>query len=236
MAARKADEYATADRLLVYSEVHRRSFLLAGFPEERLFECPLWVDSEQWFPDAHPGTPRSGKLRVLFVGGINLRKGVPFLLEAARELGDTIELTLVGAVAAEMTPILHAHPTPLKLIEPQTKAALRTIFTSHDVLVLPSIADSFGFVGLEAMACGLPVIVTENCGVPVPDPAWRVPIMDAPALAARLAHYAANRDAVAADRQSALAFAVDFTPARYRREIGRLLRGTAERPGTTGDS
>ncbi len=236
MAARKAEEYATADRLLVYSEVHRRSFLLAGFPEERLFECPLWVDSDLWFPDAPEQTTRSGKLRVLFVGGINLRKGVPFLLEAARKLGDGIELTLVGAVAAEMTPILRAYPAPLTLIEPQTKAALRTIFTSHDILVLPSIADSFGFVGLEAMACGLPVIVTENCGVPVPDPAWRVPVMNGPALAGRLAHYAANRDALEADRQAALAFAVNFTPARYRGTIGQFLRATVDRSALPGNS
>lgn len=158
------------------------------------------------------------------VGGINLRKGVPFLLEAARTLGDSIALTLVGAVASEMEPVLRAYPTPLKIIEPQTKAALRAIFTSHDVLVLPSIADSFGFVGLEAMACGLPAIVTENCGVPLPAPAWRVPAMDGPAIAARLATYTRDREAVKADRETALTFATQFTPARYRREIGGLLQ------------
>lgn len=230
MAARKAEEYAAANRLLIYSEVHRRSFLSAGFAGDRLFECPLWVDPEMWFPDAAGPAPRGEKLRVLFVGGINLRKGVPFLLEAARTLGSAIELTLVGALASEMAPLIAAFRGPLRVLEPQTKAALRAIYTQHDVLVLPSIADSFGFVGLEAMACALPVIVTENCGVPVPDRAWRVPAMNAPALVERIAHYIRDRAALEADRQAALAFAAQFTPARYRREIGGLLQAAVTLP------
>ena len=236
MAARKEQEYAAADLLLIYSEVHRRSFLAAGFAPERLFECPLWVDPEMWFPDSESHRPRRGPLRVLFVGGINLRKGVPFLLEAARELGETIELTLVGAVAGEMEPALKAFRGPLRLLGPQTRMALREIYTQHDVLVLPSIADSFGFVGLEAMACGLPVVVTENCGVPVPHPDWRVPAMEAPALVDRLAHYIRHREALAADRDIALRFAAEFTPQRYRRAIGGLfhsLPDTAKPSRTT---
>jgi glycosyltransferase involved in cell wall biosynthesis len=229
MAARKDTEYAAADRLLIYSEVHRRSFTSAGFADARLFECPLWVDPNLWFPDPSGPPPRGEKLRVLFVGGINLRKGVPFLLEAARTLGSAIELTLVGALAAELSPMISAHRDRLRLVQPQTRAALRSTYAQHDVLVLPSIADSFGFVGLEAMACGLPVVVTENCGVPVPDPAWRVPAMSAPALVARLTHYLDDRDALAADRNTALAFAAPFTPARYRREIGALLTASLPR-------
>jgi hypothetical protein len=45
------------------------------------------------------------------------------------------------------------------------------------------------------MAGGLPVIVTENCCVPVPDSAWRVPIMDNTATAQHLEFYAKNPEA-----------------------------------------
>jgi hypothetical protein len=60
--------------------------------------------------------------------------------------------------------------------------------------------------------------------------------MDASALATRLAHYVTHRDAVAQDRQAALAFAPAFTPARYRRAIGQLLRATVDAAATPGNS
>lgn len=224
MAARKADEFASADWLLVYSEVHRRSFLQAGIRADRLFECPLWVDSGLWFPEPGHREVAGQKLRVLFVGSINLRKGVPFLLEAACILGDAVELTLVGTVAGEIEALLRGYQGPLQIVAPQTKAALRATFSEHDVLVLPSIADSFGFVGLEAMACGLPVVVTENCGVPVPHASWRVPVMDPAAIAARLEHYLRDRESLRADREEALTFAANYTPARYRAAIAEFFK------------
>jgi glycosyltransferase involved in cell wall biosynthesis len=68
------------------------------------------------------------------------------------------------------------------------------------------------------------VIVTENCGVPVPEPAWRVPIMNSDAIAQRLEYYATNREALQRDGQSAQQFARQFTPERYREQIKNLLR------------
>jgi glycosyltransferase involved in cell wall biosynthesis len=105
-----------------------------------------------------------------------------------------------------------------------SKSQLRDVYWKHDVLVLPSLGDSFGFVALEAMACGLPVIVTENCGVPVPDSAWRVPIMNSTAIARRLEYYASDRDALARDGKIAQVFAKQFTPERYREQIKNLLQ------------
>ena len=47
----------------------------------------------------------------------------------------------------------------------KTKAELRKIYWESDVLVLPSLVDTFGFVAMEAMACGLPVIACSGSGV-----------------------------------------------------------------------
>ena len=116
-------------------------------------------------------------------------------------------------------------PRPnVQVSEPVPKARLRNRYWSNDVLVLPSLGDSFGFVALEAMACGLPVIVTDNCGVPVPDAAWRVPIMSSDAIAQRLQFYAANRDALKQDGNIAAEFARQFTLERYREQIKNLFR------------
>jgi glycosyltransferase involved in cell wall biosynthesis len=120
---------------------------------------------------------------------------------------------------------------PYRAIGVQGKGELRRLYAAHDVLVLPSLADSFGFVALEAMACGLPVIVTENCGVPVPDPSWRVPVMDSEAIARRLEYYADNREALERDGLLAQQFARQLTPERYRDQIKNLfLRILGEMP------
>jgi glycosyltransferase involved in cell wall biosynthesis len=230
MARRKEREFASADWFLVYSDAHRRSFEQAGIPAAQIFQCPLWVDQVLWHPE--PRTASTTKpLRVIFAGSVNLRKGVFFLLEAIERCANATELTLAGAVGEEGLEILRKSRVPYRAIGVQGKGELRRLYAAHDVLVLPSLADSFGFVALEAMACGLPVIVTENCGVPVPDPSWRVPVMDSEAIARRLEYYADNREALERDGLLAQQFARQLTPERYRDQIKNLfLRILGEMP------
>jgi len=226
MEERKLREYDLADILLVYSGFHRKSFEDAGFAPERIFESPLWVDQSFWYRDAtdYPGCSRPDKpLKLLFVGSISLMKGVPFLLDAVAQCGASVVLTIVG------TPPLSAHPSLLpksrnvSYLLPQSKMQLRTTYQMHDVLVLPSVCDSFGFVALEAMACGLPVIMTENCGAPAPDSSWRVPAMDSRRLAERILYYADERTRISEDGKTALAFSTIYTPERYRNNVRELF-------------
>jgi glycosyltransferase involved in cell wall biosynthesis len=224
LAGRKRDEFAMADAILVLSNVHRRSFVEAGFPVSLLHEVPLWVDPEFWYPsdvclDAREPTP----LRVLFVGNIGLRKGIPYLVRAVDLCGAEVELRMVGLSevgASRFVPT--AHPR-IRVTGGKTKIELRKIYGESDVLVLPSLVDTFGFVALEAMACGLPVIITENCGVPVPDESWRVPIMNSEAIATRLMIYARDRGLLRAHGKRAVSFARQYTPERYREGIKKLL-------------
>jgi len=227
MEHRKELEINLADCVLCCSDVHAQSLRSWGVSPDKAMVIPLWIDSTRWFPINEVKAP-SEKLRVLYAGGISLRKGIPFLVEAARWIKKDVELSMVGRVSDDVRPILKKEVDWLKTSPSVTKADLRQIYWQHDVLVLPSLGDSFGFVALEAMACGLPVIVTENCGVPVPDPAWRVPIMDSQAIAERLEYYAADREALRHDGQIAAEFARQYTPQRYREQIKNLFRRLLE--------
>lgn len=226
MARRKKQEFELADVLVVLSEVERRSYLEAGIEASRLILTPLWADPSLWFPNPSPEQPAPHqKLEVLFVGGIRLQKGVPYLLEAARQCATEVRLTMVGHNIGDIDSVLEQHTSTFVHVPPHSKARLREMYWNADVLVLPSLCDTFGFVAMEAMACGTPVIVSKNCGVPVPDEAWRVPIMDAQAITERLMFYARNREACREDGRRAAIFAHQWTPERYRAQIGGLLRG-----------
>ena len=228
MEARKAAEYALADVILVLSEVERRSFLEQGFAEDRLVEIPLWADPSLWQPPSGKPPTFGGPLRVLYIGSVELRKGIPYLLRAARRCGPEVDLTLVGTRTPLMEPFLQEHRNSFQYTPPTTKPILRMMCWRSDVLVLPSLVDAFGFVAMEAMACGLPVIVTDNCGVPVPDPSWRVPIMDADALAERLLLYARDRELCRAHGEVAAEFARQYRPETYRHKVADLFRNVLD--------
>ena len=225
MHRRKLAELALADTVLTCSEYQKKLMVAEGLMSaDRVKAVPLWTDVPYWTARARqPFSSNTMKLRVLYAGAVSLRKGVPYLLHAVRQMSNEVALTLVGGVSPEMHISPEGMPNCAHLSY-VPKERLREIYGSHDVLVMPSLGDSFGFVALEAMACGLPVIVTDHCGVPVPDETWRVPAADAEAIASRLSLYLKHRALLAEHGRQAAAFAMQFTAERYRRGIQEIYR------------
>lgn len=224
MQQRKKAELELADLVLCCSEFQRDK-LMALHPHLRRAEVlPLWTDVDFWRPCAaersfsRPGEP----LRIIYAGATSLRKGIPYLLEAVQPIGDAVELTLVGGISAEMTAVLpryrrHRH------LPYVSKPELRKLYAHHDLLVMPTLGDSFGFVTLEAMASGMPVVTSRHAGAPVPDESWRVPAHDAEAIRARVEHYLEDRPRLAEDGERAAAFAAGFRPENYRARAAALF-------------
>jgi glycosyltransferase involved in cell wall biosynthesis len=224
MRERKRRELQLADAIFVCSELQARLLNASAVPPRGVHVLPLWVDTSFWHPANEPVAPRSSHLRVLFAGKINLRKGIPYLIAAAIACDAPVALTLVGSVDHELQPFLKRYEETITIVPPCSKFDLRKHYREHDLLVLPSLGDSFGLVAMEAMACGLAVVVTENCGVPVPHPSWRVPIMDSGAIARRLAFYAGDRSLCREHGSIAAQFARRFTPTGYRENIKPVLQ------------
>ncbi len=161
LVERELEEYALCDLIFVPSSFVMRTFLDKDVPREKLRLNPYGVDLRMFHRE-----PKSDRtFRVLFVGMVSLRKGLPYLFEAIEGLGHfDIELCVVGALEAEMRPIMAKYEGTFRYIGAVARGELYKHYSQASVLVLPSIEEGLALVQAQAMACGVPVIATENTG------------------------------------------------------------------------
>lgn len=105
-----------------------------------------------------------GKFTVAFIGALTQRKGALYLLRAIRRLAPHVRLVIY--TRAPIDPVFRHEFSGLDV---EVKAGLSNAqlaedITKADVMALPSIAEGFGLAISEAMACGVPVICTQNTG------------------------------------------------------------------------
>jgi glycosyltransferase involved in cell wall biosynthesis len=166
MLQRFARECQQAELILLNSEVAKQTFMEAGFPAERLEVLTPPVDCLKFQPSPKTDTT----FRVLYVGTIAPRKGVHYLISAFLQAQiPNSELLLVGGASTRALRILvqdtlSKHPNIKQEFWDFSRQDPKQVFGRCSILVLPSVEDGFGLVVLEAMACGLPVIVTSHCG------------------------------------------------------------------------
>lgn len=169
--AKMLREYELADRIQVASEYVWESFVNEGVDEGKLVRVELRVD-ERFTPgaasDAQGRMKESEGLRVIYVGSVSVAKGIPVLLATmeryVREKDSEARLVFVGGTQTRaMRRYIAAWQKRLALeIAPGDPLPhLRRA----DLLVHPSFEDGFAYAPMEAMACGVPVIVTDQTGM-----------------------------------------------------------------------
>ncbi len=200
-------EQALADYITVPSRFAFESMVAEGIPAEKLFLVPYGVDIQRFLPDEPP----TEIFRLLFVGQVSLRKGVPYLLQAWERLRlPRAELWLAGRVTPDAQGVVapyRDHPTIRFLGHVRDVPA---VYRQASAFVLPSIEEGSALVTYEAMAAGLPLIFTYNSGAVARDgvEGIQVPIRDVDALAAAIERLYRGPD--------------------LRREMGRAGRRRAE--------
>ena len=185
--ARLRSEWDLADAILVNSEWSRQALLQQGVASEKIMVVPLALDLDTG--SLPPPVRPSGGLKVIWLGSVILRKGIQYLIEAARLLaGENIEFILAGPVGISNA-ALRTFPANVKVLGRVTRDQLSLVYRQGHVFVLPTVSDGFAITQLEAMAHGLPVVTTPNCGRVVTDgvDGLVVPARDAVALAKALA-------------------------------------------------
>ena len=175
LAIRQA-AFPHVDLFVAITDTCRRVLLLEGIPEEKIVHVYPGVDTEVFQPRPQP--KQDDVFRVLFVGKLVSWKGCYTLLYAAKALLNDIpklELMFVGQGAQrqglEQAAELLGIKDRVKFTGFLKYDALPDIYAQSDAFVLPALpainlAEQFGFVVAEAMACGLPAVVSRVGGLP----------------------------------------------------------------------
>lgn len=155
-----ATELREAEFVLVQSEYSAQSVIALGVASEQIIRCHLGVDTSYYRPRTEQRKP--GPLRVLFLGGTSIRKGVHHILQAWKELGlEGAELLIAGNRTAGLSEMPEGIPNCRILGRIPDSGYLQTL-QDADVLVHPSLAEGGCNVVYEALACGTPCIVSSN--------------------------------------------------------------------------
>jgi glycosyltransferase involved in cell wall biosynthesis len=164
-----------ADLVVACSSHEARQLVEAGLPEPRIRVRPNGFPAPE--DDGRAGSLRAGlglgsdERLVLSVGRISFKKGLDLLIDAVAAL-DGVHLAIVGPDDGDGT--LNAlerqrHELGLErrvhFLGALDTTHPREVYGDADVFVLPSRNESFGIVAAEAVACGIPAVVTDQCGV-----------------------------------------------------------------------
>ena len=209
--ARKTRELDLAELVICPS-----AFVLDSLPESARASKPCVVapfgspslESDRSLPSAR-GTDRP--LRILFAGALTQRKGLADLFAAMKLVNSKeIELVVMGSLLRPLAWYREQFPH-FTYEPPRPHRDVLRLMRTCDVLVLPSIVEGRALVQQEAMACGLPLIVTRNAGgddlIVEGETGFLVPIRAPEAIAEKVNWFATNRAslsgmAIAAQRRA----------------------------------
>ncbi len=207
------EEIDLADRILVNSEWSRQCLLKEGVPEAKIQVVPLVYGKVISGQRSEVGGQRSevgdqesfniqnSKLkiqnpppkRVLFLGQVNLRKGVGRLLDAMRLLKDEpVELALAGPSQVDAS--AWADLPNVRWIGPVPRSEVERHYVDADFFILPTLSDGYALTQLEAMSHGLPVMASKHCGEAVRhgENGWILDDLEPETIATAIRHAVAN--------------------------------------------
>ena len=223
-------EIELADRVLLGSSFAADSFAAQGVSRDKLCVVPYGVDLQTFSPaaDAPPGAI----FKVIYAGQLTQRKGLSYLLRGYQRFAraDT-ELTLVGSEVGGPE-ALQPFAQLFTHVPHQTRAALAERYRQSHVFVFPTLVEGMPLVVLEAMACGVPVIVTANGPADIVRDGvdgFIIPQRSAEAVHEKLDLLYRDRERCAAMGRNAARRAREFSWQAYAAKVLHQLDATAGR-------
>ncbi len=204
-------EWEEAGRIMVNSEWTRDQIVKQGADPSRVMIIPLICNTQNGgkIKQDH----RSKPLRVLYVGSVVLRKGVQYLLEAARMLNhNQFDFFILGQ-NYQPPEAFKELGNNVRFIGQLPYQEVGNYYRNCDVLVFPSLSDGFGSVQVEAMSYGMPVIASSSCAgvVEHEKSGFIIPPGDSGSLVQYLQRLADDRDLLGILSVNALSRAKEYS-------------------------
>jgi hypothetical protein len=224
---RRLRDLELADRVLVPSDHIADTLVRHGTPRERVRVIPYAADLERFRPV--PAKRHEASCTFLFAGGITQRKGIKYLLEAWRRVRRPgWRLQLLGPLPRDPGPLI-PYLGEVEHLGRVGHAEVPARMAAADVFVFPSLFEGSAVVTYEALACGLPSVVTPNAGSVVRDgvEGFVVPARDVEALAERMERLGADPALRARMSVEARTRAESFGWSRYHQAVVSAMRELA---------
>lgn len=222
---RRLRDIAQADTILVPSEHIAGWLTRTGTPSRRIRVVPYAADTSRFVPRTSKRLD-AGSCTFLFAGGITQRKGIKYLLEAWRRIRRPgWRLQLLGGMPSNAT-VLEPYRDEVEWLGRVGHADVPAAMAAADVFVFPSLFEGSAVVTYEAIACGLPAIVTPSAGSVVRDgiEGIEVPPAEIEALAAAMERLGADPELRATMGRAARTRAEEFDWPRYQNALVRIVR------------
>lgn len=192
-------EYEAADFISIPSLFVKRSFIEYGVPESKLFYNPYGTSSS-----FYPKTINrdNDKFRILYLGSLNIRKGLIYLFEALNQLElkeKDYEVWFIGGMDSNIKPFYDKYSKSnwkyLGFIE---HYELVNYITQCDIAIQPSIEEGLSRVIPQILSCGVPVIATYNSGgeevITDDKTGFLIPIRDSGIISRKIEHLYYDRN------------------------------------------
>ena len=226
---RRLRDLEGADRIFVPSEHIAATLIRHGTPADRVCVIPYAADLKRFRPDPQK-RPGPG-CTFLFAGGITQRKGIGYLLRAWERIRRPgWALQLLGPLPAQTGP-LEPYLGHVELLGRLGHAEVAAKMAAADVFAFPSLFEGSAVVTYEAMACGLPCVVTAEAGSVARDgvDGLIVPPADVESLAAAMQALGEDAGRRMSMGEAARGRAEEFDWSRYQAsidaEVDALLAG-----------
>jgi len=163
---RELIEYELADRIFLPTEFCKNTFIDYDVPDNKVHVVPYGVNFGEFSPKIEARNTSDSTFTIINVGGLKFRKGSHVLMKALEILNaDNVNFNFIhaGKVDPEMADKCY-NKSNAKYMGHIPQRQLVKIYNQASLFVLPSFEEGLAMVQLQALACHLPIITTENAG------------------------------------------------------------------------